>query len=181
MARDTRIWVGSGILLAGLALLAIRLTGSLAWQLAWPTLLVLAGLALLWRARRLPSGGLATWRLLGSIERQGAWTVLDESFYALVGDISLDLTEALAPAGDNTIVCYVLVGDIQVRAPDEVAVALDVSALVGEVHIDGRHEELFWRRVAVLSPGAGEPAYRVMIKVVGLAADVHIVRAHEVP
>jgi hypothetical protein len=181
MARETRIWLGSGVLLAGLAPLAARLAGPLVWRLAWPTLLVLAGLAALWRARSLPSARPITWRLLGDIERWGAWAVQDESLYVLIGDVSLDLTAALAPIGVSTITCYGLVGDIRVRAPQELTVAVEASALVGEVHVDGRHEKLLWRRVALLSPGTGEPEHRVVIKVVGLAADVHIVRAQAAP
>ena len=118
---------------------------------------------------------------MGDIERRGAWTVQDESLYVLVGDVSLDLTEARWSQSVSAITCYGLVGDVRVQAPQEVTVAVEATALVGEVYADGRHEELLWRRVALLLPGIGEPEHRVVIKVFGLAADVHIVRAVAAP
>ena len=64
-------------------------------------LLIFIGLWLVLRPRMSGPDTAVTQKLIGNIQRSGAWAVTNEEFNLLVGDVDLDFRNAQIPLGEN--------------------------------------------------------------------------------
>ncbi len=101
-------------------------------RIFWPTLLVVAGLLLIFRPARLN----AVFRPFG-LERSGAWEASSEELRMFVGEVELDYTEAVLPDGVTRLRLGAFVTDADLRIPAEVGVRLVTSAFVTDANVNG--------------------------------------------
>jgi len=113
------------------------------WGFIWPALLILLGVVILLRPRFIGpdiTGGV--W-LLADIHRHGEWQVADEETWIGVGDVDLDLTQAVIPAGETKLRLVGFVGDVSVRVPQSVGLTVNASGFVTDAKVLGHKQDLF--------------------------------------
>jgi lia operon protein LiaF len=115
-------------------------------------LLIVVGIFIIVRPDLADFAGPVSQRFLGDIDRRGEWTVQDEAFTAFVGDVDLDMSEAHIPAGETVLKFSGFVGDVTIRVPGDVGVAVQANAVVSELRLDDEKDENF------LSPTRGKSA-----------------------
>ncbi|NLM46140.1 MAG: cell wall-active antibiotics response protein [Firmicutes bacterium] len=84
--------------------------------------------------------GKATTAFLGGVERgkNEAWQLESEAYFAFMGGIELDLTNAVLPEGETVLDLAAVMGGIDVRVPADLPVAADGFAILGGVEFFGK-------------------------------------------
>jgi len=137
------ILIGAALVVFGLLALISVWIGVDFCALALPLLLIAAGVYILVRPRYAPPGTTMGVRFLGNIKRRGAWTVLDEELWVLVGDATFDLTQATLPPGETVIRVLGFVGDLKLVVPDTVPVAITSAAFLTTSRVFGAKKDTF--------------------------------------
>ena len=106
MSKKTQMVIGGLILLYGLLLLIAEIFHINIGNLCWPIVLILFGLALILLPRLYTSRPGFQLHIFPGIRRRGAWALQPEEILMFVGDVDLDLTQAIIPAGETTIRLY---------------------------------------------------------------------------
>ncbi|MGC9522553.1 MAG: cell wall-active antibiotics response protein LiaF [Anaerolineae bacterium] len=143
MRGRTQVIVGVVVLGLGLLLLVGNLANIDVWSYLWPTLLIGLGVYLVVRSQRAEKGGPVDFHLLGDIYRRGRWAVRDEEVWCVIGDINLDLTDAIVPPGETTIRLRGFVGDVTVTVPEEVGIAVASTAFVTDARVFHHKQDYF--------------------------------------
>ena len=79
--------------------------------------------------------------VFGPIRRYGVWQVADEEIWLFVGDVNLDLTEAMIPPGETRIHVFSFVSTVRLVVPEDVGVALASTAFVTTSRFFGRKRD----------------------------------------
>lgn len=80
--------------------------------------------------------------LFGAIRHTNTQTHLEnESFIALFGSITIDLTHQPLNPGEHTINAFAMFGEVTIRVPDSIGVHVDGGALMGETRYERRTAE----------------------------------------
>ncbi len=133
--------VGAFLIFLGLTLLLEAVLDVQVWTYIWPLVLIALGTWLLLRPRLPGSDVLVRQRLLGDIYRSGLWQVTDEEIWSWIGSVDLDMARAGIPAGETIIRIFSFVGDVRLRVPADVGVAVLSNGLVTEIHVLGQKED----------------------------------------
>jgi predicted membrane protein len=147
------VMIGAALIVLGLLALLSVWIGVDFCALALPLLLIAAGVYILVRPRYAPPGSTMGVRFLGNIKRSGAWTVLDEELWVLVGDAIFDLTQATLPPGETVIRVLGFVGDLKLVVPDTVPVAITSVAFLTTSRIFGAKKDTFLEPFETASEG----------------------------
>ncbi len=129
--------VAGGIFLSG-TLLHINV-----WSFLWPSLLILLGVVILLRPRFVAPGMAGGFWLLGDIDRRGEWRVVDEDDWIGIGDVDFDLTQAVIPAGETKLRIAGFIGDVTLRVPQGVGVAINSSGFITDAKVFGHKQDVF--------------------------------------
>jgi len=139
-----QVLVGTVIVVVGLAFLLGAIFQVQVGAFCLPVALIALGAGLLLRPLWLDSGSTTRLVLLGNVRRGGAWSVSDGTIWVGVGDVRLDLTEADLSPGETRIRIVILIGDISLRVPEQVGLALSSVAGVADLRLLDRREELIF-------------------------------------
>lgn len=102
---------------------------SVFWKVFWPAVLILTGWGLL---RKTTSSGGFHWAVMSGIElKNEGWKVADGNFVAFMGGVELDLTVADFPEREVVLGLVAVMGGIDVRVPDDLAVECAGTAVLG--------------------------------------------------
>lgn len=143
MRNQGQLYLGGAIILIGILFLVGNLTNINIGDFCWPVAIILLGVWLLVRPRMLESGVALTQKLLGSIDRAGAWDVVDEEFWFLIGDMDLDISQAEIAPGETRLRAFGFIGDIDLAVPEGVGVSVSSTAFFSDVKLPGTKEESF--------------------------------------
>jgi hypothetical protein len=138
------IFIGAALIVLGLLALVSSWIGVDLCALVLPLLLIAVGVYILVRPRFAPPGVAMLIRLLGNIKRTGAWTVLGEELWVLVGDASFDLTQTTLPPGETVIRILGFVGDLKLVVPETVPVAITSVAFLTTSRVFGAKRDTFF-------------------------------------
>lgn len=108
---------------------------SLLWNMLWPLILIFIGIGIL-KAGTITKNN---WAIMGGIERRNDWKLSDQSYIALMGGIDLDLTVADIPEGETYLELTVIMGGIEIKAPNDTDIICKNTTLLGG--IDFFHED----------------------------------------
>ncbi len=142
--------------------------------LCWPILLIAVGVFLVLRPRLSGPDAASEVTLIGERRRRGSWTVRNEEFWTGVGDVELDMTQAVIPSGETVIRFYTFVSDTDVFVPREVGVAIQVSGFVIDSDLLGRDYDSFLSPVEVTSDNYAEAECRLRIEMTGFVANLKV-------
>lgn len=130
--------IGGLLIFWGLLVLLENFTSIDFGELFWPIVLIGIGLWMIFRPRMVGAETDVGMRLLGDIRKMGEWQVKDVEYWSFIGDIKLDFSEAQVPAGETAIRVFGFIGDLKLRVPEGIGVAISNIGFVTESSIFGR-------------------------------------------
>jgi hypothetical protein len=114
------------------------------WSFFWPGLLIVLGVAILMRPRTTTAGVHTDTLLLGNQHRGGEWQVAAEDMWLGIGDLELDFTRAVIPAGETVLRYSGFIGDVRVTAPANVGVSITANGFISNIKHAGREQPSFF-------------------------------------
>jgi predicted membrane protein len=174
MRNQGQLLIGLFLIGLGLMFLVSTLFNIRLGAFCWPAGLIVLGAWLLIRPRTLPPDTAMTHRIIGDIERYGSWQVRDEEIWSLIGDVELDMTEAVIPEGETHIRVYGFVGDIKMVLPADVGVDVRSWALASSTTILGQKNDGVFSPIHVASDHFKAAERRIRLDATFLAGDVKV-------
>jgi predicted membrane protein len=135
------------IILAGVLLLIGNLFDINMWAICFPVGLIVLGLFVMFRPRMVGPETNSHVILIGDLERSGPGAIENEEFWSFVIDANYDLTKYDVPAGETIIRGVAFVSDVEIFAPADVGLAVNLSSFVSTLKLEGEEEQ-----TAFLSP-----------------------------
>ena len=170
------IALGGVFLLDSTGARSIGIAGAVgsAFGLAFVALGVLAILAA-WRVRRFSR---KLRRAVGHVRSStDGWAVEEDVVIStVVGDISLDLSDAELPAGETELALFCWLGTIQIRVPRAYGVDVTAQSIVGGVDVLGRREEGLVRDIHQRSEGYEDRPQRVKMRLSTFVGELLVVQ-----
>ncbi|MEM5774984.1 MAG: cell wall-active antibiotics response protein LiaF [Anaerolineaceae bacterium] len=165
--------LGGLLLLAGLLYLIaivfqIDLRGSV-----WAILLILLGVWLLVRPA-VSKDSRDQYLLFGDVVRSGRWKVESETFWMLIGDVKLDLTQAELPPGETVIRANMLIGDMKVIAPPDLPLIVDSGGLIHEINLFGQKQDAFLAPIEMQTPAYAGAERRIRLEATSLIGGLKV-------
>jgi predicted membrane protein len=116
--------------------------------------------------------------LFGDVEHINTHTHLEgESFTAMFGRLTVDLTRQRLSSGDHAIGAYALFGQVTIRVPNDAGIHVDGSAIMGQTGYEWRSEDNELHSPVGLPEIEFETApVRLRITAVAMFGEVKIVR-----
>jgi lia operon protein LiaF len=102
------------------------------------------------------------------------WELKSLSLWHLIGEIHIDLTQAIPEQEETTLIIQGAIGDVDIVVPDYLGVTVTASAVFGQLDVGTEKEAGFMNRVAWQSPGYESSTQKVRIEVSYLVADIDI-------
>lgn len=174
MKRQGQVILGGVlILIGGLVLLGNLLNISL-WAYFWPLFFIALGVWVIARPSMIPEGMLFSQRIIGDISRKGDVQVDDEEMFVFIGDVNLDLREAVWPEGETKLRILGFVADVRIRLPENIPASANVTALVSDVNWGGQKQDRILTPYAAHSDGYETARSRLRIEMVYFVADLKV-------
>jgi len=172
MRNRAQITVGIAIIVYGCLLLISNLLQINLWSYLWPLALIGLGVWVLLRPRRSP-GAQTKFRLLSETRRRGKWTVRAEEVWSFISGFDLDFTEALIPAGETTLRYHGFVGDIDLKAPDDVGLSVTSTAFFTSVKAFGVEQDCLLTGYETQTSAYRDAERRIRIELLHFVADLN--------
>lgn len=170
-----------GQLIIGAVLVALGLLSLLSTlfhidfgALCWPVLLIGIGVWLVLRPRLTSPDSASEVLLIGDRRRRGEWTVRSEEFWLGVGDVELDMTQAVIPPGETVLRVYSFVGDVDIFVPRSVGVAVQMNGFVIDSDVLGQDYDSFLTPVSVQSENFAAAESRLRVEMTSFVVDLKI-------
>jgi lia operon protein LiaF len=175
--RKPQVIIGTTILVLGLLLLIGNLTGIDICAYLLPLILIGAGIWIVTRPAVFAGGRDSQIRLLGDIRRRGKWAVREQDLWCIVGDIRLDLTEAVVPEGETTLRLYGFVNDITIVVPESVGVSIASTSFLTSARVFGYKQDYFLTVYETESDLYATAARKVRLELTYFVADLKVRKA----
>lgn len=141
MRNPGLIIIATLIILAGVVLLIGNLFDIDIGAFCFPLGLIVIGLFVLMRPRMVGPDTRSHIVLIGDLERSGPGLLDREEFWSFVIDANYDLTKYDIPVGETTIRGFAFVSDIEIFAPADIGLAIDMSSFVSSLKLEGKDEQ----------------------------------------
>jgi len=173
-ANRSVIFIGLVLVVGGAVLLAGNLFNFNGWALCWPVGLIALGVWFVMRPASAMPGGISSFRFVGDIHRSGPWQVVNEEFSQFVGDIHLDLTQAVIQPGETHLRFTGFVGELALTVPAGVGVSLAASAFVSDLNLFGQKRDAIFSPVDLSTPGYATAERRLRVEMAYFVAEARI-------
>lgn len=140
------------IILIGINLLLPRIGYArfgISWHILWPILLIIIGFKFIVNTKNKHKHT----SFVGELSRGGeAWYVDDTTYSHAIGEIKLDLTNAVIP--DKEVFFHISggVGEVTLYLPSDLALKADCRVNIGEINLLGENASGISRFLAIESP-----------------------------
>ena len=134
------------------------------WAFCWPAGLILLGIWLLVRPKysSLDSNVIIRPQLAS------------QEIWVFVGDIDLDLTHADVPSGETKIKVYGFVGDVKLRAPQDVGVSVSSTSFITDANLWRENRDYFLTPVHRVSEGYQTAERKVQLEVMFFVVNLRV-------
>jgi hypothetical protein len=166
------IWLGVLLIAWGLLVLVSNLLDIPFWTICWPTMLILIGVWMILAPRLTPPGALL--KFVGDIRREGEWQVQEEEIWNFVGDLHLDFRQANIPSGETLLRLTGFVGDVELRIPKEVGLAISSSAFVSDTSVYGSKDDTIGIPFSYQSAGYAEAERKLRVELKHFVVDLDV-------
>ena len=152
----------------------------------WPLLLIALGVYIMLRQSgrvgRIhiydDAGGETLDRIIGDVRLGGPGTTAQNSnVLSIIGDVDVDLRQAVIPDGETTIRVRSLIGDIDIMLPADVPAFAGASVVIGELRVMDERRDGFLLDLSSTSPDYATATRKLRIEVDMFIGDAMIVRA----
>ena len=173
MKKNSQLWIGVillvlGVLYLAAILLEIDLRGSF-----WALILIAIGVWLLVRpAYGEPGDG--GFRFIGEVRRSGQWQVQDMDLRAFIGDVRLDLSEAIIPEGETVLSFQGFVSDVKMTAPWDVGIAIEANGFVSDLRLFKDKQDNFLSPGSLRSDGYESATRKIRIEMSGFINEIKV-------
>jgi len=174
MRDRNQLIFGLGLILFGGLVLISNLLHVDFGMICWPAFLILLGAWLLLKPRLMREGGRLDVSIIGDVHRSGVWSVADQEHWGFINDIKLDLTQADLPEGEAVIRINSFVGDVSLKVPPDLALAVRANGFVTDVRYKGSRYGGFLVPVNLSSEGYAAAARRVRVDLACFVADLKV-------
>ncbi len=173
MKNRGQIVLGGLLMAAGLLYLIailfdIDLRGSV-----WAILLILLGIWLLFRPA-VSKDSQDEYLLFGDVVRSGRWKPANETFWMLIGDVKLDLTDAELPVGETVIRANMLIGDMKVIASPDLPMIVSSAGLIRELNLFGQKQDAFLSPAEMQTPNYAGAERRIRLESTALIGGLKV-------
>jgi lia operon protein LiaF len=172
--RNWPATAGIAIIVVGLMFLLSALTGFNVWGLICPAALILIGVALIVRTRRVDSDTDFSVKVIGDIRRLDGEKLKDQEIWVGIADVDFFPAEADIPAGETRLRLLGFVGDIDLRIPQDVGLSIASLAFVTEAKILGDKTSNIVTPFEYASPGYAEAERRIRLEATFFVADITV-------
>ncbi len=174
MQNRGQLFWGLVVILLGVLFLIGNLTNIDVSAYCWPVALILVGLWLILRPRTTAPGTVDTTKVIGDIDRSGAWTVTAEDFFGFVMDLDLDMTQAIIPPGKTLLRVYGFVTDVELFVPKDVGVRVSPAAFYAESKINGEKEEQILASMPVQTDNYDTAERQLMVETRSFVTEISV-------
>ena len=174
MRNQGQIWLAILLVAIGVVFLAGNLLNINTWALCWPLGLIVLGVLLVARPRFAPPGTNVEIKLIGDIKRFGFWPVTNEEIWVGIGDLDLDMTQADIPGGETHLRVFGLIGDVDVRVPPGMALAVSSAAFLTSAKVLGSKQDQFLLPYQWSTPGYAAAERKLMIETTFFINDLNV-------
>ncbi|WP_456279711.1 LiaRS two-component regulatory system accessory protein LiaF [Bacillus sp. K7] len=98
----------------------------------------------------------------------------DLNISGFIGDIKIDLSKAMIPEGESTIVISGVIGNVDVYVPSDLEVAVSSAVFIGDINLIGSKKSGLSTKVYTVSPDFSESKRRVKVSVSLFIGDVDV-------
>ncbi|MCY8532994.1 LiaRS two-component regulatory system accessory protein LiaF [Bacillus vallismortis] len=98
----------------------------------------------------------------------------DLNISGFIGDIKIDLSKAMIPEGESTIVISGVIGNVDVYVPSDLEVAVSSAVFIGDINLIGSKKSGLSTKVYAVSPDFSESKRRVKVSVSLFIGDVDV-------
>jgi predicted membrane protein len=169
-------WVAAGILIIviGFLFLISALTGFNVGSLICPAALILVGVALIVRTRRIdPETGFSV-KAIGDVRRRPGEILENQELWVGVADVDFSPAEDDIPLGETKLRLLGFVGDIDLRVPADVGLSIASLAFVTEAKVLGDRTSNVVSPFEYTSPGYEEAARKIKLEATFFVADLTV-------
>ncbi|MFC5469987.1 cell wall-active antibiotics response protein LiaF [Cohnella suwonensis] len=103
-----------------------------------------------------------------------SWVLQSMSFWHAIGEIRMDMSQAVPEDKETTIVLQGLVGDLELIVPDDYGIEVDASVLIGQVSFKQIKEGGLFHRLSWKSPNYDQCETRLKLQLFYLVGDIKI-------
>jgi lia operon protein LiaF len=150
----------------------------------WPLILIGLGALILLESSRTrtgqpPASDVVTHdSIFGDFKlTQPGWQLRDVRANTVIGDMKIDLSRATIPDGETSVDLRAVIGDIDVWAPPDLPVALEVQCVFVTVNHFGHKQDVMLRRYVQVPEGYDLSARRVRVRADMVFGDLNLIRA----
>ena len=172
--RNWPVAVGIAVILVGLLFLISALTGFNVWGLICPAALILIGVALIVRTRRVDSETDFSVKAIGDIRRRDGEMLRNQEIWVGIADVDFFPAEADIPTGETKLRLLGFVGDIDLRIPEGVGLSVTSIAFVTDAKIFGDKTSNIVTPFEYVSPGYAEVDRKIRLETTFFVADLKI-------
>jgi predicted membrane protein len=174
MRHKNQIRFGIVIILFGLILLISNITGIDLWSYVWPLLLVGLGIWMIHQPQRFRGNSEMQFRFLGWMDYPDGWSLKNENIFSFIGEMHLDLSKAVIPAGETKIVLHGFVADIDVTVPADVGIKVKSNAFVTSAYAFGYKQDYFLTQYDIKSENYAEAEQKIALDLGFFVTDFHL-------
>jgi len=102
------------------------------------------------------------------------WVLKDSSVWFVFGEVNLDLSTAILEQEETTIIVQGVIGDIDIRIPEEIGVWVDASLAVGPIDVELHNEHGILSKVNWQSSNYATSTNRVKLIISFIVGDIDI-------
>lgn len=166
--------IGGLVLFLGLVSLLSVIFDIDFWAFCWPVGLILLGIWLLVRPRYSSLDSSVIIRPLGNVHHYGEGHLTNREIWVFVGDIDLDLTHTDISSGETTIRVYGFVGDVKLRAPQDVGVSVSSTSFITDANLWREKRDHFLTPVHRVSEGYQTAERKVKLEVMFFVVNLRV-------
>jgi lia operon protein LiaF len=174
--RNWPVAAGVAIIVIGVLFLISALTGFNVWSLICPTALILIGVALILRTRRVDPETDFSVKVLGDIHRRDGEMLKNQEIWVGIADVDFFPAAADIPTGETRLRLLGFVGDIDLRIPEGVGLSIASLAFVTEARILGDKTSNVVTPFEYISPGYADSEKRIRLETTFFVADLKVRR-----
>lgn len=172
--RNWQITAGVVVIVIGALSLISALTGFNVWGLICPVGLILVGVALIIRTRRISPETDFSAKLIGDIRRRDGETVKNQEIWLGIADVDLFLRDADIPAGETKFRLIGFVGDIDLRIPEDIGLSISSLAFVTDAKVLGGKTSSIVTPYEYISPRYAEATRKIRLECLFFVADLKV-------
>jgi|MTBAKSStandDraft_2_1061841.scaffolds.fasta_scaffold01856_18 hypothetical protein len=175
MNNRTAILIGSILIMLGAFSIIDALFGINLWSLVFPLILIGLGLLILFRPKTLPGGTNFVLRFVGETNKSHEWTVVPAEYWSFVGSMKLDLSQAIIPVGETSIVIYSFVNELEITLPTDAGLRLTARGFVHDTKVKGYKEDHILAPFEYETPDYASQTRKINIQSLSFVSEVEII------